>query len=134
MYRNPLPSSASFRWRERAVTIGVLAGFSPLALASDFSGIVTILFGIPTLLVLNFILGLMLLNEPTARVRLLVGILGFPTLAAGFLLWGDAASLFRMDSSMPWAVFYFLLYAVAVGLVARHFLRRPALAEGGGGN
>ena len=132
MYRKPVPSFRATDWRGLTATTALLAGFSPLAIASDFSGIVTILFGIPTLLVLNFILGLMLLNEPSPRVRLWAGIVGFPSLAAGFLLWGDAASLLRTSDSVPWAVFYFLLYAVAVALVARHFLRRPAFAGGSG--
>lgn len=132
MHRELAPSFRATDWRGLTVTTALLTGFSPLALASDFSGVVTILFGIPTLLVLNVALGLMLLAEPSARIRLLVGILGFPSLAAGFLLWGDAASLFRMDNSVPWGVFYFLLYAVAVALVARHFLRRPTLAGGDG--
>jgi hypothetical protein len=133
MHRKPVHSVRSVDWRGLTATTALLAGFSPLALASDFSGVITILFGIPTLLVLNVILGLMLLNEPSARVRLLIGILGFPSLAAGFLLWGDAASLFRTRDTVPWAVFYFSLYALAVALVARHFLRRPTL-EGGSGN
>ncbi len=134
MHRKPVPSFRATDWRGINATTALLVGFSPLALASDFSGIVTVLFGVPTLLVLNFILGLMLLAEPSARVRLWAGILGFPTLSAGFLLWGDAASLFRMDSSAPWGVFYFVLYASGAALLARHFFRRRPAVEGGSGN
>ena len=102
------------------------------AQASDFSGIISMMFGIPTLLLLNVVLAMMLIAEPTRMVRFWAGFLGIPTLLAGFLLWGDAASLFRMDNSVPFGVFYFLLYASGVALLARHFLRRPAVAGGNG--
>jgi hypothetical protein len=102
------------------------------AQASDFSGIISMMFGIPALLLLNVALGLMLIAEPTRMVRFWAGFLGIPTLLAGLLLWRDAASLFRMDDSTPFGVFYFVLYALGVALLARHFLRRPALAGGSG--
>jgi hypothetical protein len=123
-------------WRTVSITIPLLAGFSPPAIASDFSGIVTILFGVPALLVLNCALGLMLLAEPGARLRLWAGILGFPVLSAGFMLWGDAASLFRMESSAPWGIFYFILYASGAALLWRHLARReaPTAPAGGAGN
>jgi hypothetical protein len=123
-------------WRTVSIAMPLLAGFSSPAIASDFSGIVTVLFGVPALLVLNCALGLMLLAEPGARLRLWAGILGFPVLSAGFMLWGDAASLFRMDSSLPWGVLYFLLYAIGVALLWRHLARRevPAAPAGGAGN
>jgi hypothetical protein len=136
MHRKQVSIAPPIGLREHAACSALLAGFSPLAIASDFSGIVTVLFGIPTLLLLNITLGLMLLAEPSSRTRLWAGILGFPGLFAGFVLWGDAASLFRMDSSLPWGVFYFALYASAGVLLVRHFLRRaaPAAPAGGGGN
>lgn len=119
-----------------SVAAAALALASPLALASDFSGIVTVLFGVPALLALDVILGLMLVAEPSPRTRQWAGILGLPTLFVGFLLWADAVSLFRMESSLPWGVLYFLLYAVGVALLWRHFARRatPAEREGGAGN
>ena len=109
-----------------------LALVSPLAFASDFSGIVSMMFGTPALLLLNVILAMMLIAEPSRTLRVWAGILGFPVLAVGFLLWGDAASLFRMDDSTPFGVIYFVLYAAGVALLARHFLRRPTLAGGSG--
>lgn len=109
-----------------------LALVSPLAFASDFSGIVSMMFGTPALLLLNVILAMMLIAEPSRTLRVWAGILGFPVLAVGFLLWGDAASLFRMDNSAPFGVIYFVLYASGVALLARHFLRRPTLAGGSG--
>ena len=109
-----------------------LALVSPLAFASDFSGIVSMMFGTPALLLLNVILAMMLIAEPSRTLRVWAGILGFPVLGVGFLLWGDAASLFRMDDSTPFGVIYFVLYAAGVALLARHFLRRPALAGGSG--
>ena len=109
-----------------------LALVSPLAFASDFSGIVSMMFGIPALLLLNVILAIMLIAEPSRTLRVWAGILGFPVLAVGFLLWGDAASLFRMDDSTPFGVIYFVLYASGVALLARHFLRRLILAGGNG--
>ena len=109
-----------------------LALVSPLAFASDFSGIVSMMFGTPALLLLNVILAMMLIAEPSRTLRVWAGILGFPVLAVGFLLWGDAASLFRMDDSTPFGVIYFVLYASGVALLARHFLRRPTLAGGSG--
>lgn len=105
---------------------------APHAQASDFSGVISMVFGIPTLLLLNIALGMMLIAAPTRMVRFWAGFLGIPTLLAGFLLWGDAVSLFRRDNSVPFGVFYFLLYASGVALLARHFLRRPAVAGGSG--
>jgi len=109
---------------------------SPLALASDFSGVISMMFGIPALLLLNVALGMMLIAEPTRMVRFWAGFLGFPTLAVGFLLWGDAASLFRTDSGTLFGVMYFVLYAIGVVLLVRHFVRReaPEAREGGAGN
>ena len=114
------------------ITALTLALVSPLAVASDFSGIVSMMFGIPALLLLNVSLAMMLIAEPSRTLRVWAGILGFPVLGVGFLLWGDAASLFRMDDSTPFGVIYFVLYAAGVALLARHFLRRPALAGGSG--
>ena len=107
-----------------------LAFVSPLALASDFSGIVSMMFGIPALLLLNVSLAMMLIAEPSRTLRVWAGTLGFPVLGVGFLLWGDAASLFRI--STPFGLIYFVLYASGVALLARHFLRRPNLAGGSG--
>lgn len=114
------------------ITALTLASVSPLAVASDFSGIVSMMFGIPALLLLNVILAMMLIAEPSRTLRVWAGILGFPVLGVGFLLWGDAASLFRMGNSTPFGVIYFVLYASGVALLARHFLRRPTLAGGSG--
>lgn len=107
-----------------------LALVSPLAFASDFSGIVSMMFGTPALLLLNVILAMMLIAEPSRTLRVWAGTLGFPVLGVGFLLWGDAASLFRI--STPFGLIYFVLYASGVALLARHFLRRPTLAGGSG--
>lgn len=115
--------------RTTALTLALV---SPLAVASDFSGVISMVFGIPALLLLNIALGIMLIAAPTRMVRFWAGFLGIPTLLAGFLLWGDAASLFRRDNSVPFGVFYFLLYASGVALLARHFLRRRAVAGGSG--
>lgn len=128
------------RLQQRRLPTGLsraIAGFTLLfaassAQASDFSGIVSMMFGIPALLLLNVILAMMLIAEPSRTLRVWAGILGFPVLAVGFLLWGDAASLFRMDNSTPFGVIYFVLYASGVALLARHFLRRPTLAGGSG--
>jgi len=118
----------------RLAWLAVLA--SPLAWASDFSGVVSALVGIPTLVVLDITLGLMLIAPATRMLRFWAGFLGLPTLVLGFLLWGDAASLFRMESSAPMGVLYFVMYAIGVALLVRHFTRREAPLErdGGAGN
>ena len=122
---------SSFARTALGVASVVLAG---QAQASDFSGVVTMMFGVPGLLLLNAALAVLFIAEPGKGLRWTVGLIGVPPLTVGFLLWGDAASLFRTDDTKLVGIAYFLLYAVAVALVARHFLRRPALAEGGGGN
>ncbi len=126
------------RLQQRRLPTGLsraIAGFTLLfaagsAQASDFSGVISIMFGIPALLVLNVILAMMLIAEPSRTLRVWAGTLGFPVLGVGFLLWGDAASLFRI--STPFGLIYFVLYASGVALLARHFLRRPNLAGGSG--
>ena len=117
---------------------GIVPGLfaSPLALASDFSGVISMMFGVPTLLLLDVVLGLMLVAEPSRLLRFWAGFFGLPTLAVGFLLWGDAASLFRTNSGTLFGVMYFVLYTIGVALLVRHFVRReaPEVREGGAGN
>ena len=127
--RSPTPLIRAFLGLSLAFAAG-------LAQASDFSGVVTIMFGLPTLLLLNVVLGMMLIAPPTSTVRIWAGLLGVPVLLVGFLLWGDAASLFRSADGTLFGVMYFVLYAIGFALLSRHFLRRkaPLEPEGGSGN
>ena len=78
------------RLQQRRLPAGVsraIAGFTLLfaagsAQASDFSGIVSMMFGIPALLLLKVILAMMLIAEPSRTLRVWAGTLGFPVLGA----------------------------------------------------
>ena len=86
-----------------------------------------------SLLLLDAILGLMLVAEPSPRARQWAGTLGLPSLFVGFPLWGDAASLFRQDDSLLWGVLYFALYAAGVAVFAAGYAcfawLRPSFAD-----
>lgn len=94
-----------------SVTTALLLG-SPVAMASDPHGLLTLVVGVPLLLVASFVLGLMLALRPSRPVRRVSMILFAPTLLYSLYVALDALTLFNdpgSENSMIGMAFFGLL-------------------------
>ena len=114
--------------------------FSALALipsaahASDFSGVVTIVFGIPGLLVATVVASAFLLAEPSRVQKASAAVLFLPVLAAAaWVFVGDTAPMMQrgLPDDLLISAAYVLLLLVLAALVAR-ILLRPLAPEARG--
>ena len=94
-----------------------------IALASDFSGMFTLLVGLPSLVLANLIMGGLLAMPPSKAIRTTVSVIGIPVLLVDLLLFSDASSLFRNPGDTAAALIFFGLYALACFLFIRHMQR-----------
>lgn len=107
-----------------ALSTGLVLGLVPLvALASDFSGMFTILVGLPSLALANLIMGLLFMGRPSRRIRTTLSFTVIPVLVIGLLLFSDAASLLRNPGDTFVVVAFFGLYALAGLLFILHMQR-----------
>ena len=95
------------------------------AAASDFSGVMTIAFGIPAL-GLGCLLGagFFMARTSPSRKRLAAALLA-PIWGVGVWLIPDALSLRRFEGEASGPVLFFGLLALLTGLIAALLLRRP---------
>ncbi len=112
----------SLRW----LLLGGLALLPTAAYASDFSGVVTMLYGIPGLLVAIVAAAGFLAFPPSRRQRLLAAVVFLPVLAAGawVLAWDTSQMMQRgQPDDLLLSAGYVLLLILLIGLVARILLR-----------
>lgn len=106
------------------LSTGLVLGMAPVvALASDFSGMFTILVGLPSLALANLIMGLLFMGRPSKTIRTTLSFTVIPVLVVGLLLFSDAASLFRHSRDTVTGAVFFGLYALAGLLFVLHMQR-----------
>ena len=115
-------SASASRWGARLL---LLALWTPsVAGASDFSGVVTIVVGLPALIVADGIAAGLLFATPRRWMTWTTGIVLVPVWVAGIWLSPDALALFRGTwTGVPFGVLYFALLAVLAVLVVKLLTR-----------
>lgn len=107
-----------------ALSTGLALGLVPaVALASDFSGMFTILVGLPSLAIANLVMGLLFTVRPSRTIRTTLSFIVIPVLVVGLLLFSDAASLFRHSRDTVTGAVFFGLYALGCLLFVLHMQR-----------
>lgn len=107
--------------RARALVLVLLLA-PEAARASDFSGMLSALFGLPVLIVGVLVAGAFLAFAPTRTRRTVALVLLVPILIAGFLLLPDALSLLRYSDwgmVLSYAVLLFVLLILTLRIATR---------------
>ncbi|CAN5502307.1 hypothetical protein BH10PSE18_BH10PSE18_35360 [soil metagenome] len=101
---------------------------SPAAIASDPHGLLTLIVGVPVVLVASVVLGILLVLPPNRPVKVISIVLFSPTSLYGLYVALDALTLFKdigSENSMIGFTF-FGLFALACLLFCLILWRRPA--------